>query len=124
MSRGRRVERPDASELLKLAQTRLREDVLPALSGASRYQALLIANALGIAGREIRAGRQAWETLESDLRELLVAPGVPEEELSRRLAVEIRGGDWDAREDLHKTLSRHVEARLAIANPRALASKS
>lgn len=46
------INQPDATDLLHQARADLLESIVPQLNGDQRYQALMIANALGIAGRE------------------------------------------------------------------------
>ena len=124
MSAGDSGERPDALALLVEARRSLQADVLPALRGETRFAALMIANALGIAARELESGAAARETFEAGLRALLrddeSAPGA----LSRRLVSEIRAGQWDGKERLHELLLRQVTTRLLVTNPKALADES
>ena len=49
-------DRPDARNLLETARNVFIAEILPALPAASRYTALMIANAMAIAQREIAAG--------------------------------------------------------------------
>lgn len=100
--RVRAADRPDAAELLAVARKTLLEELVPALPEEKRYQALMIANALAIAGRA------------------LAAP--PAEDLAglEALAGEIRAGQHDGDAALHARLLRWAEARTAVANPKAL----
>ena len=53
---------PDQAELLEIARLSLQGEVMPKLSGGARHAALMIANALGIVSRQLRADRaQALE---------------------------------------------------------------
>ena len=116
-------ERPDAQALLQQARRDLLELLLPALPSGLRYEALMLANALGVAAREVAAGSGAWRAFESRLHEVMDAPGEASgAALTRQLAAEIRAGDWDADRRLHETLSALTRARLGVANPKVLAT--
>jgi hypothetical protein len=126
-------EQPDALELLAVARETLLEAVLPALSGDTRYQALMIANAMAIAIRELTAGT-ARAAHELEMLEILygdeAAPRSAEEDtaaraerLTRRLARDLRAGELDGGPQLgvRRLLRERLEARLAVSNPRRLA---
>jgi len=125
-------EQPDALELLAVARETLLDAVLPELRGAARYQALMIANAMAIAQREIAGGgdagaseRQMLDTLYGDAE-----PRVDAEDdaarlarLTRRLARDLRNGELDGGPQLgvRRLLRERLEARLAVSNPKRLA---
>ena len=44
------------ADLLAVARTTLREQVMPALDGGGRYEAAMVANAMAIAIRELELG--------------------------------------------------------------------
>ncbi|MEX2474038.1 DUF6285 domain-containing protein [Marinobacter sp.] len=46
------INHPNATDLLQQARAVLLESITPELSGEQRYQALMIANAIGISARE------------------------------------------------------------------------
>jgi hypothetical protein len=46
------INQPDAADLLQQSRDLLLKSIVPELEGDQRYQALMIANAIGIAGRE------------------------------------------------------------------------
>lgn len=122
--------RPEALELLAIARDALVAEVLPTLTGGTRYTGLMIANALAIARREIEAGDTLLRAEFERLRALYPdAPrDVPETELratvalySRRLVQDMRSGRYDAdpallREHLRKTTLE----KLVISNPKLL----
>ncbi len=126
---------PDASGLLAIALKSYEEDVLPVVGPEKRYQALMIANALAIAGREIEdSDRQARASLEA-LQGILDEKGRADadgkelhariESLERRLCDEIARGRFDGkRTALVDCLKAILRARLAISNPKILAAKS
>ena len=91
---------PDALALVAEARHTLLEHVLPALSGDARIKALMVANALGIAARELEAD----------------APPAPPD----GLADAIRRGAHDADPTVFAQLLRDATARVTIARPAAL----
>ncbi len=96
------ADRPAAGELLAVARQTLLSDLLPALPEEMRYQALMLANALAIAGREIA------QTGGEDAAAL------------QRLAVEIRTGQHDGDAAVYDRLLAWTRARVAVTNPKAL----
>lgn len=124
-------DRPDARNLLETARAAFVAEILPTLSGRSRYTALMVANAMAIALREIEAGEAPLEAerlrLRALLPELAQAPsGVPLREMlagyNRRLIEAIRGGRFDGagRGALLDHLRRTTEEKLAVSNPKML----
>ena len=120
---------PSAAALLEIARTTILADIAPALSEAQRYAALMAANALAIAGRDL-AAEDAGATELAGIAALLPdwnpESGGPDalREGTARLAARIREGRFDegtARTRLLEHLRRTVRARLAVSNPRALA---
>jgi len=97
-------DRPDAAELLAIARTTLLTEIVPALSGEQRLTGLMIANALGIAEREIAAR--------------LPRAGSASATADRALAERIRGGTLDTDRAAYDRLLRDAIARVAISNPR------
>lgn len=116
------VDQPDGPQLLALAREKLLETLLPGLSGDQRYLALMIANAMAIAGRESAAGPSANRDLGSALAGLR-APLSEEADPDRtaRLVAEIRAGRFDEDREAHNLLLAEVCDRLAISNPKHLA---
>ncbi len=122
---------PDGVELLRVAQKVLREQLLPGVSKEQRYQALMVANAMAIAARELEAG-------ESDLREELrmltelygdtvvgeSGNSIKEKvaALNKRLARDIRAGVMDGAcaQGVRALLKAQVTSRLRISNPKYL----
>jgi hypothetical protein len=97
-------DRPDGAELLAVARATLLEDLLPELPPAWRYQALMIANAMAMARRELEARSPAAE------REVL-----------EHLASELRAGTWDGDQETHRALLESCVGRVRVSQPRALA---
>ena len=103
-----------ARALLDIALKTYRDEVQPAFPAERRYTGAMIANALGIAERQLEhadPGAALAEALGSD------SPA--------DLAAAIRSGDISdaSHPDLLKTLLTHVRAELAISNPRFLARR-
>src|SRR5262245_53539541 len=94
-------DRPDAAELLAVARAALEAEIIPGLAGETRLSGLMVARAMAIAERELRAP---------------VAP-LPD---APALAAAIRAGRHDGDRELHARLLADAAARLAIANPKAL----
>ena len=124
-------DRPDADNLLETARSVFMAEILPALPPASRYTALMIANAMAIAQRGIAAGDAPLLAERERLRSLLPegaaepAVGTLTDMLTgynRRLISGIRAGRYDGetRAALLEHLRRTTEEKLAVSNPRLL----
>ena len=124
-------DRPHAAELLKAARDAFAAELLPALPEALRYTALMIANALAIAERELAAGDTAARAECERLCRLLPEHSAPVAaeglcdvlaRYNRRLAEDIRAGRFDGeqRDTLLKHLRVTTEEKLAVSNPKAL----
>lgn len=116
---------PGAADLLAIARETILEEIAPALPEAQRYAALMAANALAIATRDLAAPTDGTAEL-ARIAALLPREDAPQSlrEGNARLAARIRAGDFDAgpaRERLFAHLQATVRARLAVSNPRALA---
>jgi hypothetical protein len=124
------LDRPDPAELLAAIAAFLEQDVVPSLSGRTRFHALVAANAAHIIARELTDGPHSLEEEIADLWALLKNSGEPPTTLDRRtLAVELSTalckrigegeadtGDW--RRDVLSHLKRSIARRLAINNPK------
>jgi len=117
---GLMQDRPDAIALLGLARETLLRDLLASVPKERRFEALMIANALGIAAREIADAGRAEAAQQADLATLLGDPAAPADALRRRLAAEIRAGARDGDPAVHAVLRRAAIGRLKISNPKAL----
>jgi uncharacterized protein DUF6285 len=121
------LDRPEARDLLGIARQHLLQRILPVLPEALRYDALMVANALAIAAREIELAAQAQARDRAAIAALL--PDAPPDAeivaLRSALCREIRRGSYDAgrRAELLAGLRASVEARLAISNPKLLAPR-
>ena len=97
-------ERPTGEELLIIARKVLREELMPLLPEERRYDALMIANAMAIAARQIAFGdtpeRREWQDLADLLGEAVKedsATAVSDAlgDLYRTLGAKIRSGEVD-----------------------------
>lgn len=89
---------PGSDALLALASKIFARELLPQLPDARRLDGLMLASALGIAGRDL--------------------PPRPTIEPDRRFVGEIRSGKFDADAGLHGAMREHARARTRIANPK------
>ena len=96
--------RPTGEELLTIARQVLREELMPLLPEERRYDALMVANAMAIAARQIAFGDAPERRERQDLAALLgetvegagaTAASEAVGDLTRRLSAEIRGGAFD-----------------------------
>lgn len=122
---------PDGVELLRVAQKVLRERLLPGVAKDQRYEALMVANAMAIAARELEAGD--WK-LREELRMLtelygdtvVGQSGTSSKEkvsrLNKRLAKDIRAGVMDGAcaQGVRALLKAQVIGRLRVSNPKYL----
>lgn len=118
---------PKATDLLETARAVLRETILPQLPSSARYEALMVANAMAIAARQVAAGERPVEEAGRRLAAIYGLPAEPEpdpEELERRLAADLRKGSFDgpgqARNAVFDHLWRTASDRVAESNPKAL----
>ncbi len=100
---------PSGAALLDAARRALTEEVVPGLTGRPRYVALMVANAIGIAAREIAEADRLHATGEN------VLAGEPVDALVRA----IRAGARDAEPDLHAALSAAAELAAQVWKPSA-----
>jgi hypothetical protein len=123
-------DRPTAAELIDAVRLYLEKELLPALADQrQRFQTLVAANVLAIAGRELAGEeemlRQEWHALGGEgapparLAELRQAV----RGLNGQLCQRVKNGNYDdpeRRRELLALLRRQVTAKLAVANPRSL----
>lgn len=114
---------PGAANLVSIALKTFREAILPAVPADQRFNALMIANALGIAERELLAGPSAEAPLETAVGGLLGGAGRLSDQLPQ-LCAAIDAGTFDGpdrQRELRAVLMNITRARLAVTNPRLLA---
>lgn len=119
---------PSAADLLDIARATILAQVAPSLPESQRYAALMAANALAIAGRELAAAPTAAAEV-SRIAALLPewkpsgAGTVDLRAGTALLAARIRKGAFDegrARAQLLEHLRETTRSRLAVSNPKAL----
>jgi hypothetical protein len=122
--------RPTVNELLEALGGYLKAEVLPNLSGSSKYHLQVALNAVAILGREIASGAE-FDDAERDRLLALLGVSSTREELNRLLCQRIRDRQLSYRDPkLIDHLLATAMAKLAIDNPkyatytRALASQS
>lgn len=114
------ADRPSAHELIESVAEHLAVNVRPALAGHDAFQALIAANLLAIALRELELGPELRAADEHDLAGLLGREG-PLEELEAHLARQIREDAIDDRfDEVLAVLRAGARRRLRIANPQYL----
>ena len=126
-------QRPDADELLRLADAMPAGAPLPADPKARSYEQRLAAKARAIAEYDSTYGEVDMAREIACFAALYGAGAVREigtdddariAALSRRLAAEIRAGDWDAAPDaLRALLKAQVLARISRVNPKYLKAR-
>ena len=111
-----------AANLLAAARDVFRAEVVPALPGGLRFPAAMVANAMGIASRELEHGpgnraelRALLARLYPDAPDTTPHPG----DLQRRLCRELRAGRFDRDEDgrLRALLRDRTRLRLTVSAP-------
>ncbi|MCP5368616.1 MAG: hypothetical protein H6907_07665 [Hyphomicrobiales bacterium] len=112
-------DRPTGDELLDLARDILRGDLLAHVPADKKYQALMVANAMAIAARQMRAGDGPARDQLADLA-ALYGEAVPDGDpaaacraLYARLSADIRAGRFDPGRPGHDAARALVRAQAA-----------
>lgn len=119
-------DHPDAVELLHIARQTLTDQILPDAKPEHAYALRMIANALGIATREIEMLKETTHREAQSLAALYCeAPAMGDlDQNNRRLARDIRAGKFEKDPDTQQQMMQHLRAvardKLAAANPRLL----
>ena len=127
-------DRPSAAELLRIARQTLADELLPALPEERKLDALIIASVIAIAAREaafgdapLRAELARLAALYGDKPPPDEALAAAVERLSRRLAVDIRRGAFEADAAKLAEVKAHLLEtalqKLRENNPRYLAAE-
>jgi hypothetical protein len=113
---------PDAQNLLATALAAFRAEILPSLPAEKRYTALMIANALAMAEREL--GEPAPSLPPTAPALYRDAAAVTSEQFEDRLAADIEAGRFDTPGPMRDAAFAAVKAinaaRLAMTNPKRL----
>jgi hypothetical protein len=109
----------ETADLLKVARTVLREEVMPHTTADARYEAAMVANAMAIAVREIEQGPRAREAERALLADLYGGAEGSLDELRARFCRDLRAGVFSPEREagIRSLLHETVRARLAISNP-------
>lgn len=122
--------RPNGADLLAIAHEVLVEQILPHIPSEQRYEALMVANAIANATREMQAGDATLKAELARLREIYgdaVEPPDAERLLdvllrfNQRLARDVRAGRLDDRAELvQHHLIETAKAKVQETNPKYL----
>ena len=127
--------KPSAGELLEIARKTLRGDLLAALPEGRRYEALMAANAIAIAGRVLERGEAPEREELASLARLMGEkdsaippdPAMVRERLGilyNRLCDELRAGKIVPGGSRHRAVFEHLQQttleRMRESNPKAL----
>lgn len=118
-----KTTRPEAANLLATARQELLDALLPEVSGALKYQVLMTANAMKIAGREIEAGASTEQRALADIRELYRKrlPDQANNANEQSLADDIRHRRLaHDDEQVYNLLLSITQSKLRISNPKYL----
>ncbi|MCP4328021.1 MAG: hypothetical protein GY791_06245 [Alphaproteobacteria bacterium] len=123
--------RPNSTDLITVARQTFADTLLPEMADKYRYTALMVANALANAERELACGDAPLRAELERLRVLYPSAPATEEPLAtqldrinRRLAVDIRKGtflsDRPRREQVRNHLVQTTMERVRETNPKYL----
>jgi hypothetical protein len=112
-------EQPDGQMLLAIARNILREQLLPLLPKEQHYQALMIANAMSIAERQLQYGDAPQQREQQALMALLQQDG-DLLSLQRELVQRIRAGWLDDQPQGKQLLWEMTEQRVRESAPKSL----
>ena len=107
---------PSGADLLDAARRALTEEVVPGLTGRPRYVALMVANAIGIAAREIAQADRLQDTADRVLSGAEAAENAADD-AAGALVRALRAGMRDADPDLHAALTAASEAAADVWKP-------
>ncbi|MDT3671036.1 MAG: DUF6285 domain-containing protein [Aromatoleum sp.] len=131
-------DQPTGEELLDTARAVLRDDLIPALPADKRHAALMIANALSIAARQLKAGDAGERAELAALEGLLSEPFATHTDdgpslrdalaaANRKLSQWIRAGRADhgaLRDSVRAHLDDVIRRKVAESNPKYLGAKA
>ncbi len=122
-------DNPQADDLLQIAETTFRQEILPLLPTDKKYTALMIANAMRIAARQFGCIESNTAVEIAALSELLGGPAVDDGlgallNLNKQFAAAIRSGAFASGKDAHDKAREHlftsVQNRLVEVNPKVI----
>ena len=110
-------DRPSGAALLEVARSSLLEEVAPMLKGHPRYVVLMVANAMGIAARELNEAdrsRRAWDAVLSSVDR---DENHSIDTLIASLTQSLRSGERDGDATLYDAIRETVEVAAGIWKP-------
>ena len=110
-------DRPNGADLLAVARRSLLNEVAPALTGSTRYVALMVANAMGIASRELEEADRFERAQRAVLAKSSRDHDASTEAAIAELVKSLRTGRCDADVSLYEALKDSVEIAAAIWKP-------
>lgn len=131
-------DQPTGDQLLETARDLLRDELIAVLPANQRHGALMIANAMAIATRQLKFGDEPERQELAALRRILALPAsdssptgsFPLEALvdcNRRLGRMLRQGEADSgslHDEVWQHLVRTTRHRVAISNPKYLGGRA
>jgi hypothetical protein len=110
-------DRPTAAELVEAVRLLLQRELVPALTDQRlKFQALVAANVLAVAGREMALEAAMLAEEREALRPFVGDAPADVLSMNERLCARIRAGEI-ADEELRPVLRRLVARKLEVANP-------
>jgi Domain of unknown function (DUF6285) len=110
-------DRPNGAALLDVARWSLLEEVAPTLRGQPRYITLMVANAIGIAAREIKQADRFARAWSAVLARVTREDGASADASIERLVISIRSGEHDGDAALYGALVETAEVASSIWKP-------
>jgi hypothetical protein len=113
-------DRPTVGEILRAVRAYLTDEVAKTSDRRDRFRALIAANVLGVAERELEGAEQDARVEDEQLRALGLSEGTADER-RRKLCIDIRAGAYDQPQRFGPALdyaAAMVERKLAVSNPR------
>jgi hypothetical protein len=110
-------DRPNGAALLDVARWSLLEEVAPTLKGQQRYTTLMIANAIGIAAREIKQADRSERAWNAVLARVTHEDGASADASIERLVKSIRSGEHDGDAALYGALIETADVAATIWKP-------
>ena len=110
------------TDLLSIARSVLRDDVLAVVPDHKKYEALMVANAMAIAAREAVHGNisEPSRAFLKSLSEVSGQSNEPVEHTIKKLRLGAFDSDNSKTRMLHQALLEEVERKVKISNPQYL----
>ncbi|QAA92706.1 DUF6285 domain-containing protein [Pollutimonas thiosulfatoxidans] len=116
------IDQPEGAELLAVARRALLDTLLPSLPANHAYTALMIANAMAIAGRELQSacnpGYRASDAIQAFYQEIDLAEPPAADESGLAQLIRQRKISQAHQGRLHQLLLETTRMRLQVSNPK------